>query len=93
MAAATGASAIRAMVTRAFEQLQGHERLSGGNAFLNQLLENAPLDAEIWDVLGHTLKVRDTSNAALSYVRLVCLYSSPTLRGCRPLALPQSLLQ
>ena len=61
MAAATddaqGPAAIKAMTARAFRNLQPHEQQQGSPVWaLNRLLEHAPLDAQVWDLLGHTLK-------------------------------------
>ena len=51
-----GAVRMKAMLKTAFLRLEPHERQRGHPAWaLNELLENAPLDAEIWDVFGHTM--------------------------------------
>ena len=54
---AQGPAAIKTMVERAFGSLAPHEQQQGHPAWaLNQLLGRAPPDAQVWDVLGHTLK-------------------------------------
>jgi hypothetical protein len=60
VAAATGGgpAALKQMAALAFEQLQPHEKQRGHPAHvLYTLLQHAPLDAQLWDVLGLTLKV------------------------------------
>ena len=56
-AAASGPASLQAMVAVAFSKLQPHEQQQGHPAkTLELLLMHAPLDAQIWDVLGHALK-------------------------------------
>lgn len=51
-----GSAGMQAMAATAFQNLQPHERQQGHPAWmLNELLSNAPLEAEVWDVLGHSL--------------------------------------
>ena len=52
-----GAAALKTMAAAAFSKLQGHEQQQGHPSWvLNTLLAHAPLDAQVWDILGHTLK-------------------------------------
>ena len=53
----SGPESIKLMLPRAFAALKPHEQQHGHPAqVLQQLLLHAPLDAQIWDVLGLTLK-------------------------------------
>ena len=47
---------MKAMAQTAFLRLKPHEQHRGHPAWmLNELLKHAPIDAEIWDVFGHTM--------------------------------------
>jgi hypothetical protein len=52
-----GASRLRAIVAPALAKLQPHELQRGHPTWmLGELLSNAPLEAEVWDVLGHAFR-------------------------------------
>ena len=68
--AKTGPAAIKRMASTAFGLLQPYEQQRGGAAWvLSNLLQNAPLDHNMWDVLGkcHALDGRRHWNCARLY--------------------------
>ena len=83
---AKGPEGMKRLVGDAFERLQPHERQQGHPAWmLHELLSHAPLEAEVWDLLGHALKAARavglppaTAGAPGKQVR----------RGTRPLGSP-----